>query len=76
MYIYMYAYIHCRCCGLNLRTCGPVILCLELCRGGEKSGDPSVDVGAVVEDVLSLTHLTQGERRRREMGDAKTRETV
>ena len=36
----------------------PVILCLDLCRDGEKTGDPSVDVGTVaVKDVASIAEL-------------------
>ena len=35
-----------------------MILCLDLCRDGQKTGDPSVDVGAVaVEDVASITEV-------------------
>ena len=35
-----------------------MILCLDLCRDGEKTGDPSVDVGAVaVKDVASIAEV-------------------
>ena len=35
-----------------------MILCLDLCRDGEKTGDPSVDVGAVaVKEVASIAEV-------------------